>query len=56
MKFLDIKAIGGAGVIFASEDESSNHRGINAFYGMKISHCTRKLLQFEFSGLHTFPL
>ena len=35
-------------------DESSNRRGVNAFYGMKISCRTRKILQFEFSGLHTF--
>ena len=35
-------------------DESSNHRGVKAFYWMKISCRTRKILQFELSGLHTF--
>ena len=51
-----VKATGGVRGHFCMWrlDESSNHRGVNAFYGMKISCRTRKILQFEFSGLHTF--
>ena len=51
-----VKAIGGVRGHFCMWrlDESSNCRGVNTFYGMKISCRTRKILQFEFSGLHTF--
>ena len=35
-------------------DESSNSRDVNAFCGMNKFRRTRKILQFEFLGLHTF--
>ena len=35
-------------------DESSNPRGVDAFYGMKISSRMRKILPFEFLDLYTF--
>ena len=50
------KAIGGSGGHFSMWplDESSNLRDVNALYGIKISCCTRKILQLEFQGLCTF--
>ena len=46
---------GGSGVIFACDVQIKVPMAVyRCFYGMKISSCRRKILQFEFSGLYTF--